>query len=70
MRNPERLDKLYSHLLTIHKNYFPDWRFGQFLSNLERWYGKDIFYTEDSAFCNIVTMYVNELKRNIEKQCK
>lgn len=63
MRNPERLDKLYHYLYLVHKNHFSDWRFGQFMCNLERWYGKDIFYTEDSVFCDIVTKFVNECKR-------
>lgn len=68
MRNPERLDKLYEHLLLVHKNNFPDWRFGQFICNLERWYGKDIFYTEDSVFCNIVTMFVEECNKKVKNE--
>ena len=29
MRNPERLDLFYDELKRIHKEAFPDWRFGQ-----------------------------------------
>lgn len=68
MRNPERLDEFYEHLLSVYKNNFPDWRFGQFICNLEHWYGKDIFYTEDSAFCNIVTMFVEEHNRKVKNE--
>lgn len=70
MRNPECLDEFYEHLLLIHKNNFPDWRFGQFICNLERWYGKDIFYTEDSVFYNLVTMFVAVCKRKVKNESK
>lgn len=67
MRDPNRLDELYRYLLLVHKNHFPDWRFGQFMCNLERWYGKDIFYTEDSMFYSLVTKFVEEIERNAKK---
>lgn len=66
MRDPKRLDKLYQHLCLVHKNHFPDLRFGQFILILERWYGKDIFYTEDSVFCNTLTQFVKEFNRKIQ----
>jgi len=62
MRDPKRLDKLYQYLLTVHKDNFPDWRFGQFMCNLARWYGKDIFYTEDFNFRSIVEKFVEEYR--------
>lgn len=37
MRNPARLDKFYEELRDIHKEYFPDWRFGQLCSNFFGW---------------------------------
>lgn len=67
MRDPNRLDELYRYLSLVHKNHFPDWRFGQFICNLERWYGKDIFYTEYSMFCSLVTKFVEEIERNAKK---
>ena len=54
MRNPDRLDKFYDILKEVHKNYFPDWRFGQLIVNFQHWYGmyaeKDIFYLEEDDF--------------------
>ena len=37
MRNPERLDSFYDELKRIHKEAFPDWRFGQLCSNFFGW---------------------------------
>ena len=33
MRDPNRLDNFYFQLREIHKTKFPDWRFGQLMSN-------------------------------------
>jgi len=50
MRDPNRIDKFCDELKTMwHK--VPDWRFGQFILNMERACrvntGKDVFYLED-----------------------
>ncbi len=37
MRNPNRLDNFYFQLREIHKTKFPDWRFGQLMSNFLGW---------------------------------
>lgn len=47
MRNPERLDNFYEELKKIHKEAFPDWRFGQLIYNFLSWYGKDPFFMEE-----------------------
>lgn len=44
MRDIERLDNFYDKLKHIHKTYFPDWRFGQLISNFLSFMGKDYFY--------------------------
>jgi hypothetical protein len=49
MRNPDRLDPFYNKLCKIHKEKFPDWRFGQLVFNFIRWYG-DPFYLEEDKF--------------------
>lgn len=46
MRDPNRLDKFYINLNNIHKDYFPDWRFGQLIVNFTKAYG-DPFYMEE-----------------------
>ena len=47
MRDAYRLYKFYEELREIHMKYFPDWRFGQMISNvLVDWRfktGRDIF---------------------------
>ena len=64
MRNPDRLDKFYDDLKKIHKDNFPDWRFGQFMYNFLSWYGRDPFYLEESRFLERVNDFVNSLKNN------
>ena len=49
MINPDRLDPFYEKLCEIHKEKFPDWRFGQLVFNFMRWYG-DPFYLEEDKF--------------------
>lgn len=51
MRNPERLDPFYDKLKRIHKEAFPDWRFGQLCSNFFGWLMAekkvDLFFPEE-----------------------
>lgn len=51
MRNPDRLDSFYDEVKKIHKQYFPDWRFGQLFINLTNWLwankSMDIFIPEE-----------------------
>lgn len=50
MRDPNCLVEFYKALQVIHMTKFPDQRFGQFVTNLERWVGQkyDFFYLEES----------------------
>ena len=61
MRDPNRLDEFYKELAQIHKENFPDWRFGQFITNFLAWYGKDPFYLEEKKFMQEVNRYVNDI---------
>jgi hypothetical protein len=65
MRDPNRLDAFYDKLKEIHKTNFPDWRFGQLMSNFFYWYygktGLDIFYTEDSDIRLLFDDFVNAM---------
>lgn len=51
MRDPNRLDNFYDTVKQIHKTTFPDWRFGQFMSNFFGWLmaekGIDLFFPEE-----------------------
>lgn len=46
MRDPKRLDAFYLDMCLLHKKYFPDWRFGQAMSNFFGW-----LYQEKRADC-------------------
>ena len=64
MRDVNRLDSFYDKLKQIHKENFPDWRFGQFIYNFLSWYGRDPFYLEENRFLEEVNNFVNSLKNN------
>lgn len=56
MRDPDRLQPLYNELCRIHKEYCPDWRFGQFIMNVLLQLG-DIFYIEDDCIIEKIESY-------------
>lgn len=53
MRDPNRLDEFYKTMCAIHKKTFPDWRFGQLMSNFLGWYmyekKQDPFFPEEDT---------------------
>ena len=65
MRNLDRLDIFYDELKKIHKEYFPDWRFGQWCSNFFGWLGSekkvDLFFPEEDEMLEYVKEYVRVL---------
>ena len=67
MRNPNRLDSFYAELCEIHKTHFPDWRFGQMVSNVLDWYTakhkRDIFFPEEDEMLQIFKDYIENIER-------
>lgn len=63
MRDKERLDKFYDELKQIHKEYFPDWRFGQLCSNFFGWLTSnkkiDLFFPEEKEMIKHIREYAN-----------
>ncbi len=66
MRNPDRLDSFYDELKNLHKNTFPDWRFGQLMSNFFGWLwsnkGIDCFFPEENRMLEYLKEYVDYCK--------
>ena len=64
MRDPNRIDKFCDELKTIW-HQVPDWRFGQFILNMERAChidtGKDVFYLEDDDFFKFMKGYFKKI---------
>ena len=62
MRDPNRLDKFYDELKAIHKEWFPDLRFGQLYSNFFGWLmqekGVDLFFPEEERMLKYLKEYV------------
>lgn len=62
MRNPQRLDAFYEAVKKIHKESFPDWRFGQLFFNFWRWLSNekhiDIFFPEEDETIKLLKEYV------------
>lgn len=63
MRNPDRLDPFYDEVKRIHKQYFPDWRFGQLCSNFFGWLyevkKKDLFFPEEEQMLKYLQEYAD-----------
>lgn len=63
MRNPNRLDDFYEEMKTIHKKSFPDWRFGQLMSNFFGWLmsekKKDLFFPEEDEMIKYFKEFAN-----------
>lgn len=63
MRNPNRLDKFYDEMKKIHKKSFPDWRFGQLMSNFFGWLysekKRDCFFPEEDEMIEHLREYAN-----------
>ncbi len=64
MRNPNRLDGFYETLKEIHKTHFPDWRFGQLMSNFIAWLSAerriDMFFPEEDVMINLFREWVGD----------
>lgn len=63
MRDPNRLDLFYQTLKEIHKQSFPDLRFGQFMFNFMGWLQSekknDGFYYEENRMIKCIKEYAN-----------
>ena len=61
MRDPNRLDKFYNELAKMHKESFPDWRFGQLCSNFFGWLMSqkkvDLFFPEEDKMLEYFKEY-------------
>lgn len=63
MRDPKRIKPL---LMEIEKQWerFPDWRFGQFIENIKRFYDiDDLFYTEDDEMLKLIENFMKEKEK-------
>lgn len=65
MRNAERLDGFYEELKRVHREYLPDWRFGQLMYNFHVWVmensGRDIFYIEEPEMMALIKKYISNV---------
>lgn len=63
MRDPDRI----IHLLgEFGKQWsrFPDWRFGQLIENIKRFYGvDDLFYIEDDRMLELIKNFMTEKEK-------
>ena len=61
MRDPNRLDNFYDEFKKIHKEVFPDWRFGQLCSNFLGWLATvkkiDCFFPEEDRMLQYLREY-------------
>lgn len=63
MRNPERMIPLLGEL-SDQWSRFPDWRFGQLIENIKRFYGiEDLFYIEDDKMVELIKNFMTEKEK-------
>lgn len=64
MRDPKRIEPFTRKLATYWETYFPDWRFGQFMSNFLGFVvsktKRDIFFIEEGDMEELLDEYVAE----------
>lgn len=64
IRQADRLDTFYDELKAIHKQYFCDWRFGQFCSNFFGWLMSekkiDLFFPEEDKMIEYIREYAEK----------
>lgn len=60
MRDPNRLYEFYAELQRIHIQYFPDWRFGQFMINFFGAADCDPFFWEEDELIKRLKKFVGE----------
>lgn len=63
MRDPKRIKPL---LMEIEKQWerFPDWRFGQLIENIKRFYDiNDLFYIEDDKMLELIKNFKTEKEK-------
>ena len=63
MRDPRRINNFCVELGCLWQDNFPDWRFGQLVSNFAGWCQTkkriDIFHLEEDKFLALLQEYVN-----------
>lgn len=59
MRNPDRIEPFLAEVAK-HWHKVPDWRFGQFISNVLCYYGRDPFFMEEDQFVSLLEEYFKE----------
>ena len=65
MRDKNRLYGFYGQLCDIHRENFPDWRFGQFMVNFLGWLSqrRDAFFPEEDE----MVVYLKQFARGLKK---
>ena len=63
MRDPKRISK-FLEILGQYWSAVPDWRFGQFITNIARFYGGDIWFLEEDQFIEVVKSMFGECEPN------
>lgn len=65
MRDPNRLDPFYSEICRLHKENFPDWRFGQLVSNFWGWIyeqtKRDPFFMEEKEMLSLFERFIHTM---------
>ena len=67
MRDQKRITPLLTELEKQWKR-FPDWRFGQLIENIKRFYDiNDLFYIEDDEMLKLIENFMRKIELEKEK---
>ena len=63
MRDPKRITPLLTELEKQWKR-FPDWRFGQLIENIKRFYSvDDLYFIEDDKMLELIKNFMTEKEK-------
>ena len=70
MRDPNRLDRFYEEFNKVHKIAFPDFRFGQLISNFFGWIHEkkqmDFWFIEEDKMIDLFKEYTVSICKDIK----
>ena len=61
MRDPNRLDIFYYQFKQLHKEHFPDWRFGQLIINFFSSLNNDPWFYEEDKILKLFKDYCDKV---------
>ena len=59
MRETKRIKRTTNILAILWEEYYPDWRFGQLINNLQSFTEDDLFYYEEEELIDALIVFIS-----------